>query len=183
MQDLAGANAETMASTAATPMERSLSDISGISSMTLSSSLGRTSITIQFDLTRNIDAAAQDVQVANKRGEREITEGSAEPAELPQSQPHDFTILSPALTSDTLPLPEIDRYADDFMATQISQIAGVGLLDFHWEGGYARQGLSEGTGYRVGSAQACVARRSRARALTERSSDSTPQGVITYRQQ
>jgi multidrug efflux pump subunit AcrB len=62
--DLPGASAETMASTVATPLERSLSDISGISSMTSSSSLGTTSITVQFDLSRNIDAAAQDVQTA-----------------------------------------------------------------------------------------------------------------------
>src|ERR1700730_768747 len=62
--DLPGASAETMASSVATPLERSLSDISGIASMTSSSSLGTTSITVQFDLSRNIDAAAQDVQTA-----------------------------------------------------------------------------------------------------------------------
>src|ERR1700674_4148123 len=62
--DLPGADAETMASSVATPLERSLSNISGIESMTSSSSLGTTSITVQFDLSRNIDAAAQDVQTA-----------------------------------------------------------------------------------------------------------------------
>jgi multidrug efflux pump len=131
--DLPGASAETMASTVATPLERSLSDISGISAMTSSSSLGTTSITIQFDLTRNIDAAAQDVQTAINAAGGKLPKDLPSPPTYYKINPADFTILSLALTSDTLPLPEIDRYADDFIATQISQIAGVGLVDFHGE--------------------------------------------------
>ena len=131
--DLPGASAETMASTVATPLERSLSDISGISSMTSSSSLGTTSITIQFDLSRNIDAAAQDVQTAINAAGGKLPKALPSPPTYYKVNPADFTILSLALTSDTLPLPEIDRYADDFIATQISQIAGVGLVDFHGE--------------------------------------------------
>jgi multidrug efflux pump len=131
--DLPGASAETMASTVATPLERALSDISGISSMTSSSSLGTTSITIQFDLSRNIDAAAQDVQTAINAAGGKLPKALPSPPTYYKVNPADFTILSLALTSDTLPLPEIDRYADDFIATQISQIAGVGLVDFHGE--------------------------------------------------
>ena len=131
--DLPGASAETMASTVATPLERSLSDISGISSMTSSSSLGTTSVTIQFDLSRNIDAAAQDVQTAINAAGGKLPKALPSPPTYYKINPADFTILSLALTSDTLPLPEIDRYADDFIATQISQIAGVGLVDFHGE--------------------------------------------------
>jgi multidrug efflux pump len=131
--DLPGASAETMASTVATPLERSLSDISGISSMTSSSSLGTTSITIQFDLSRNIDAAAQDVQTAINAAGGKLPKALPSPPTYYKVNPADFTILSLALTSNTLPLPEIDRYADDFIATQISQIAGVGLVDFHGE--------------------------------------------------
>jgi multidrug efflux pump len=131
--DLPGASAETMASTVATPLERSLSDISGISSMTSSSSLGTTSITVQFDLSRNIDAAAQDVQTAINAAGGKLPKSLPNPPTYHKVNPADFTILSLALTSDTLPLPEIDRYADDFIATQISQIAGVGLVDFHGE--------------------------------------------------
>src|ERR1700726_1721355 len=131
--DLPGASAETMASTVATPLERSLSDISGISSMTSSSSLGTTSVTIQFDLSRNIDAAAQDVQTAINAAGGKVPTPLPSPPTYYKINPADFTILSLALTSDTLPLPEIDRYADDFIATQISQIAGVGLVDFHGE--------------------------------------------------
>ena len=131
--DLPGASAETMASTVATPLERSLSDISGISSMTSSSSLGTTSITVQFDLSRNIDAAAQDVQTAINAAGGKLPKALPSPPTYHKVNPADFTILSLVLTSDTVPLPEIDRYADDFIATQISQIAGVGLVDFHGE--------------------------------------------------
>src|ERR1700752_5342486 len=124
--DLPGASAETMASTVAAPLERSRSDISGVSSMTSSSSLGTTSITLQFDLTRNIDAAAQDVQTAINAAGGKLPKDLPSPPTYHKVNPSDFTILSLALTSDTLPLPEIDRYADDFIATQISQITGVG---------------------------------------------------------
>jgi multidrug efflux pump len=131
--DLPGASADTMASSVATPLERSLSDISGIASMTSSSSLGTTSITVQFDLSRNIDAAAQDVQTAINAAGGKLPKNLPSPPTYHKVNPADFTILSLALTSDTLPLPEIDRYADDFIATQISQVAGVGLVDFHGE--------------------------------------------------
>jgi multidrug efflux pump len=131
--DLPGASAETMASTVATPLERSLSDISGVSSMTSSSSLGTTSITLQFDLSRNIDAAAQDVQTAINAAGGKLPKALPSPPTYHKVNPADFTILSLVLTSDNVPLPEIDRYADDFIATQVSQIAGVGLVDFHGE--------------------------------------------------
>jgi hydrophobic/amphiphilic exporter-1 (mainly G- bacteria), HAE1 family len=131
--DLPGASAETMASSVATPLERSLSDISGIASMISSSSLGTTSITVQFDLSRNIDAAAQDVQTAINAAGGKLPKNLPSPPTYHKVNPADFTILSLALASDTLPLPEIDRLADDFIATQISQIAGVGLVDFHGE--------------------------------------------------
>jgi multidrug efflux pump len=131
--DLPGAGAETMASSVATPLERSLSDISGITSMTSSSSLGITNITLQFDLSRNIDAAAQDVQTAINAAGGSLPKDLPSPPTYHKSNPADFTIMSLALTSETLPLAEIDRYADDFMARQISQISGVGLVDFHGE--------------------------------------------------
>src|ERR1700674_3091514 len=107
--DLPGASAETMASSVATPLERSLSDISGISSMTSSSSLGTTSITIQFDLSRNIDAAAQDVQTAINAAGGKLPKALPSPPTYYKVNPADFAILSLALSSDTLPLPEIDR--------------------------------------------------------------------------
>ena len=92
-----------------------------------------TNITVQFDLSRNIDAAAQDVQTAINAAGGKLPKDLPSPPTYHKINPADFTILSLALTSDTLPLPEIDRYADDFIAPQISQIAGVGLVDFHGE--------------------------------------------------
>ena len=130
---LPGASAETMAASVATPIERSLSDIAGIASMTSSSSLGTVGITVQFELSRNIDAAAQDVQTAINAAGGSLPKDLPHPPTYHKVNPADFTILSLALTSDTLPLTELDRYADDFIARQVSQIAGVGLVDFHGE--------------------------------------------------
>jgi multidrug efflux pump len=128
---LPGANADIMASSVATPLERAFSDISGISQMTSSSSLGLTQITLQFDLNRNIDAAAQDVQSAINAASGSLPKDLPNPPTYEKSNPADFTILSLALTSDTLPLTEVDRYAEDFIAPQIAQMRGVGLVDFH----------------------------------------------------
>ena len=128
---LPGANADIMASSVATPLERAFSDISGITQMTSSSSLGLTEITLQFDLSRNIDAAAQDVQAAINAAGGSLPKDLPTPPTYEKSNPADFTILSLALTSDTLPLTEIDRYAEDFIAPQIAQMRGVGLVDFH----------------------------------------------------
>ncbi len=131
--ELPGASAETMAASVATPLERSLSDISGISSMTSSSSLGSMTITVQFELSRNIDAAAQDVQTAINAAGGVLPKNLPGPPTYHKVNPADFTIMSLAITSATLPLTELDRYADDFLARQISQIDGVGLVDFHGE--------------------------------------------------
>jgi multidrug efflux pump len=130
---LPGASAETMATSVATPLERSLSSISGITSMTSSSSLGTTSITVQFDLSRNIDAAAQDVQTAINAASGVLPKTLPTPPTYHKVNPADFTIMSLAVTSVTMPLAEVDRYADNFLAQQISQMPGVGLVDFHGE--------------------------------------------------
>jgi multidrug efflux pump len=128
---LPGASADTMASSVATPLERAFSDISSVTQMTSSSSLGLTQITLQFDLNRNIDAAAQDVQTAINAAGGSLPKDLPNPPTYEKSNPADFTILSLALTSDTLPLTEVDRYAEDFIAPQIAQMPGVGLVDFH----------------------------------------------------
>jgi multidrug efflux pump len=128
---LPGASAETMASSVATPLERAFSNISGVNQMTSSSSLGTTQITLQFDLSRNIDAAAQDVQTAINAAGGNLPKDLPNPPTYEKSNPADFTIMSLALSSDTLPLTELDRYAEDFIAPQISQMTGVGLVDFH----------------------------------------------------
>ncbi|PTL78907.1 efflux RND transporter permease subunit [Vitiosangium sp. GDMCC 1.1324] len=130
---LPGASADTMASSVATPLERSLSNIPGITQMTSSSSLGRTQIVLQFDLGRGIDSAAQDVQTAINAAGGMLPKNLPNPPTYNKVNPADFTILSLALTSDTLPLTELDRYAEDFIAQQISQMPGVGMIDFHGE--------------------------------------------------
>jgi multidrug efflux pump len=131
--NLPGASAETMATSVATPLERSLANIPGVSEMTSSSSLGRTQIVLQFDLSRSIDAAAQDVQTAINSASGVLPKDLPTPPTYHKENPADYTVLELALTSDTLPLTEVDRYAEDFLAQQISQIPGVGLVDFHGE--------------------------------------------------
>ena len=125
---LPGASPETMASNVATPLERQFSLITGISQMTSVSSLGSTSITLQFELTQNINTDFEQIQAA-------ITAASAQlPANLPNSptlrqvNPADAPIMILSLSSDALPLTQVDNYADVILSQQISRIQGVGLV-------------------------------------------------------
>jgi len=111
---LPGASAETMAASVAAPIERQLSTIAGITSLTSSSSLGITSITIQFELNRNIDVAARKLPV-------EMTT----PPSFRKVNPGDFPVMYISLVSPTLPLSVIDEYGEITLAQQISQLAGV----------------------------------------------------------
>jgi multidrug efflux pump len=125
-----GASAENMASSIAGPLERALSNVPNVTSMTSTSSLSQTDITLQFALERNIDAAAQDVQAA-------INSASGLPKDLPSPptyekvNPSAFAVLSLAATSDTMPLPEVYDYVDNFVSRALSQFPGVGLVDYH----------------------------------------------------
>jgi HAE1 family hydrophobic/amphiphilic exporter-1 len=120
-----GASPETMASSVASPIERQLSTISGISSMNSSSSLGLAQITIQFDLGRNIDGAALDVQTALATSARLLPIEMTIPPSFRKVNPGDFPVLYIALRSDTLPLSTVDDYAETILAPQISQLPGV----------------------------------------------------------
>src|SRR5213596_1135259 len=122
---LPGASAETMAASVAAPIERQLSTIAGISSLTSSSSLGITSITIQFDLNRNIDGAALDVQTALTVAARKLPVEMTIPPSFRKVNPGDFPIMYVSLISPTLPLSAVDEYAEITLAQQISQLAGV----------------------------------------------------------
>src|SRR4249920_1724489 len=122
---LPGASAETMAASVAAPIERQLSTIAGISSLTSSSSLGITSITIQFDLNRNIDGAALDVQTALSVAARKLPVEMTIPPSFRKVNPGDFPILYISLNSPTLPLHVVDEYGEITLAQQISQISGV----------------------------------------------------------
>src|SRR5664279_570649 len=120
-----GASPETMAASVASPIERQLSTISGISSMTSSSSLGSTQITIQFDLGRNIDGASLDVQTALAVAQRRLPVEMTTPPCFRKVNPGDFPVLYVSMRSDTMPLSAVDEYAETVLAPQISQLPGI----------------------------------------------------------
>ena len=122
---LPGASPETMAASVASPIERQLSTISGVSSMTSSSSLGSTQIIVQFDLNRDIDGAALDVQTALSVAQRRLPVEMTTPPTFRKVNPGDFPILYISLVSPTLPLSTVNDYAEVTLAQQISQIPGV----------------------------------------------------------
>src|SRR5712671_904664 len=122
---LPGANPDTMASTVAAPLERQFGQIPGVTQMTSTSVLGSTSITLQFDLNRNIDAAAQDVQAAITAAGRQLPTTLTTPPTYRKVNPADSPILILAAHSDTLPLTVVDDFADTVIAQRISQITGV----------------------------------------------------------
>ena len=126
--NLPGASPETMASSVATPLERQFGRISGVNQMTSTSQLGSTNIVLQFDLSRNIDAAARDVQAAINAARGQL------PANLPSNpgyrkvNPADAPILILSLTSDTIRLPEIYDAANSILAQKLAQVSGVGQV-------------------------------------------------------
>jgi hydrophobic/amphiphilic exporter-1 (mainly G- bacteria), HAE1 family len=122
---LPGASPETMASSVATPLERQFSTIAGVDSMTSTSALGLTQITIQFTLSRNIDAAAQDVQAAITAAQRQLPPGMPSPPIYQKVNPADQPILYMSLNSKTLPLSTVDEYAETMIAQRVSTISGV----------------------------------------------------------
>jgi hydrophobe/amphiphile efflux-1 (HAE1) family protein len=122
---LPGASPETMASAVALPLEKEFSLIAGIDSMTSTSILGATTITMQFSLDRNIDAAAQDVQSAISRAIRQLPPTMTTPPSFRKVNPADAAVFYMALTSDALPMWTVDEYAQTLMAQRISTITGV----------------------------------------------------------
>jgi len=132
---LPGASPETMASSVATPLERQFGRIAGVNQMTSTSQLGSTNVTLQFDLSRNIDAAARDVQAAINASLGQL------PANLPtrpnwrKQNPADAPIMIVSLTSETVPLPRMYDVADSILAQKLSQVPGIGQV---FVGGGAR---------------------------------------------
>lgn len=122
---LPGASADTMAASVAGPIERQLSTIAGISSMSSTSSQGTTSIVIQFDLNRNIDAAALDVQTALTIAQRRLPIEMTIPPSFRKVNPSDFAVLFISLSSGTLPLSAVNEYGDITIGQALSQIQGV----------------------------------------------------------
>jgi HAE1 family hydrophobic/amphiphilic exporter-1 len=133
---LPGASPETMASAVATPLEKQFSTIAGLDQMTSTSNLGSTSITLQFTLARDIDAAAQDVQAAISKTLRQLPTGILPPT-YQKVNPADSPIVYYALSSGTLSLSALDAYAETFIAQRLSTVSGVAQVQVYGAAKYA----------------------------------------------
>ena len=134
---LPGASPETMASTVATPLERQFSTIAGLASMTSSNARGTSQVTLQFDLSRDIDGAAQDVQAAITQAAPLLPPDMPSPPTYRKVNPADQPILFMAVTSPTLALWRLDEYAETIMAQRISMVSGVAQVQVYGAQKYA----------------------------------------------
>jgi HAE1 family hydrophobic/amphiphilic exporter-1 len=134
---LPGANPETMAAAVATPLEKVFSSIPGIDQITSSSNQGSTNITLQFALTRQIDAAAQDVQTAIARAVRGLPDDMRDPPSYNKSNPSDLPVLFYSIRSKTLPLSTVNEYAETMIAQRLSTIDGVAQVNLQGEQRFA----------------------------------------------
>src|SRR6266481_7472761 len=134
---LPGADPSTMASAVATVLERQFTGISGLDSMTSVSSLGSTSITLQFDLSRNIDGAAVDVVTAINEATPLLPPGMPSPPSFWKANPGDFPIVHLGMTTSTLPVWVLDDYAETMVAQRISTISGVARVGVMGSGKYS----------------------------------------------
>src|SRR5690348_2114026 len=126
-----GASPETMASSVATPLEKQFSTIAGISSMTSTNSLGQTSVTIQFDLSRSLDGAALDVQSAITQAAAQLPPEMPTPPSFRKVNPADQPILYLALSSPTLTLSQVDEAAETTLAQNISMVPGIAQVQIY----------------------------------------------------
>jgi len=134
---LPGASPETMASAVATPLEKQFTTIAGLDNMSSSSSQGSTQITLQFNLSRNLDAAAQDVQSMIAAAARQLPPEMPAPPSYQKVNPADSPIVYLTLTSSTLPLSQLDEYGETFIAQRISTIPGVAQVQVYGPQKYA----------------------------------------------
>jgi hydrophobe/amphiphile efflux-1 (HAE1) family protein len=123
-----GASPDVMASSVTTPLERQFGEISGLAMMTSISSFGNSSITLQFNLDRDIDAAGQDVQAAINAANGVLPKTMPNPPTYSKVNPADTPILTLAITSDSLPLEKVNDFADTVLAQKLSEVSGVGLV-------------------------------------------------------
>ncbi|XAZ21218.1 efflux RND transporter permease subunit (plasmid) [Sinorhizobium sp. B11] len=122
---LPGADPKTISSSVTQPLERQFGQIAGVTQMTSTSTLGSSSITLQFDLSRNVDNAAQDVQTAINAAGGQLPSGLPSPPTYRKVNPADPPVLILALTSDTMPLTQVDDFSESVLAQHISQLSGV----------------------------------------------------------
>ncbi len=134
---LPGASPETMASAVALPLEKQFATIAGIDSMTSTSYLGSTTITLQFSLDRDLDAAALDVQSAISVAQGQLPQDMPTPPSYQKVNPADQPILYLALTSPTLPMYQVDEYGETLMAQRISMVSGVAQVQVYGSQKYA----------------------------------------------
>ena len=134
---LPGASPETVASAVALPLEKQFSAMAGLNAINSRSSLGSTTITLQFDLNRNIDAAAQDVQTMIARTQRSLPPNMPAPPSYQKVNPGDQPVLLLALRSPNLPLYTVDEYAQSMLAQRISMVNGVAQVDVFGSAKYA----------------------------------------------
>ena len=134
---LPGASPETMAAAVATPLEKQFATIAGIQSMSSSSSLGNTTVTLQFKLDRSIDAAAQDVQGSITTAAPLLPPNMPSPPSYQKVNPAVQPVLYLAVESDSLPLSQVDEYAETYMAQHLSMISGVAQVQVFGQQKYA----------------------------------------------
>ena len=166
---LPGASPETMAATVATPLERSLGRIAGVTEMTSSSSLGSTRVTLQFDLDRDIDGAARDVQAAINAARSQLPTGLPSNPTYRKVNPADAPIMILALTSDTMTQGQMYDAASTILAQKLSQVEGVGQVD-------GRRQLAARGARRAQSARRSTSTASASRTCARRSPPPTPTG-------
>ncbi|MEH1802134.1 MAG: efflux RND transporter permease subunit [Nostoc sp.] len=135
--NLPGASPETMAASVATPLEQQFSSIAGLSSMNSTSSLGTTQLTLQFDLNRDIDGAAQDVQSAISKGAKQLPTNMPNPPSYRKVNPADQPVLYISLNSSILPLSTVDKYAETLLAQRLSMVDGVAQVQVFGSQKYA----------------------------------------------
>jgi HAE1 family hydrophobic/amphiphilic exporter-1 len=123
--NLPGASPSTMAASVATPLEKQFSTIAGVTSISSTNGLGNTNITLQFDLSRDIDSAAQDVQSMIARAARSLPPGMPSPPSYQKVNPADQPILFLTLSSSTMPMSLVDQYAESVLAQRLSMVSGV----------------------------------------------------------
>jgi len=134
---LPGADPETMASAVATPLEREFSTIAGVKQMSSTNTQGATAVTVQFDLSRKIDAASQDIQAAIARAGGRLPPGMPSPPSYQKVNPAEQPIVYLAMTTATLPFYSLDEYAETLLARRISTLAGVAGVQVYGAQKYA----------------------------------------------
>jgi len=128
---LPGASAETIAAGVTAPLERALANLPGVISIISTSSLGTSSIDVQFELSRSVDAAAVDVQTAINTALGDLPKNLPHPPTFEKANPADALLMSIAVYSDTLPIAAVDDYAENYLTPELARVIGVGLVDYH----------------------------------------------------